>query len=84
MTRRYVAAIDSKYVISSNGIIGKDSLRGKCCFDYFQKRSFLSCRVIFEWHNPRIKGPEVYGEPELKFPAHFSQGLHFFDAGVII
>ena len=66
-----MTAIDSKEVISSNGIIGEDSLRGKCCIDYFQKRSFLYRRVIFEWQYPRIKGLAVYAEPEIKLPAYF-------------
>lgn len=53
-----MAAIDSNEVISSNGVIGKNSLGGKCCLVYFQKLSFLYRGMILERHYPRIKGLE--------------------------
>lgn len=53
-----MVAIDSNEVISSNGVIGKNSLGGKCCLVYFQKLSFLYHGMILEQQYPRIKGLE--------------------------
>lgn len=56
VTSRYLAAIDSKEVIKSKRVVGKDSLRGKCCIVYLQKWAFLYHQIICEWQYYRPGG----------------------------